>query len=178
MLAARVPASSSPLAASTHPLPVVALSASASMSVPNDRLQAWLRAEAESTSATTAAAQVNARIAKALAEAKQYPAVKTASAGYSTQQITEVGKAARWRVTQTVSLESNDFTAAATLISKLQDEGGLLHPRATPGEPYASVRDGNIRVSTMRFKRPKGARMSSSFEIVKAGLAGLHNRSI
>jgi predicted secreted protein len=106
--------------------PVVALSASASMSVPNDRLQAWLRAEAESTSAATAAAQVNTRIAKALAEAKQYPAVKTASAGYSTQQITEVGKAARWRVTQTVSLESNDFTAAATLISKLQDEGGLL----------------------------------------------------
>jgi predicted secreted protein len=106
--------------------PVVALSASASMSVPNDRLQAWLRAEAESPSPATAAAQVNTRIAKALAEAKQYPAVKTATAGYSTQQIAETGKAARWRVTQTVSMDSRDFTAAATLISKLQDEGGLL----------------------------------------------------
>jgi predicted secreted protein len=96
------------------------------MSVPNDRLQAWLRAEAESPSPATAAAQVNARITKAFVEAKQYPAVKAATAGYSTQQITEAGKAARWRVTQTVSLESGDFTAAATLISKLQDEGGLL----------------------------------------------------
>lgn len=106
--------------------PVVGVSASASMNVPNDRLQAWLRAEAESPSAATAAAQVNARITKALVEAKQYPAVKAATAGYSTQQITEAGKAARWRVIQNVSLESGDFTAAATLISKLQDDGGLL----------------------------------------------------
>ena len=106
--------------------PVVALSASASTSVPNDRLQAWLRAEAESTSPTTAAAQVNTLISKALAEAKQYPAVKTATAGYSTQQVAEKGKTTRWRITQTISMESNDFTATATLISKLQDEGGLL----------------------------------------------------
>ena len=106
--------------------PVVSLSASASMSVSNDRLQAWLRAEAESASPATAAAQVNTLIAKALAEAKQYPAVKTATAGYSTQQVAEKGKPTRWRVTQTIGMESGDFTAAATLISKLQDEGGLL----------------------------------------------------
>lgn len=112
--------------AQTPEQPVVALSASASMSVPNDRLQAWLRAEAESTSPATAAAQVNTLIAKALVEAKQYPAVKTATAGYSTQQVAEKGKPTRWHVTATVSVESVDFTAAATLISKLQDEGGLL----------------------------------------------------
>lgn len=106
--------------------PAVAVSASASMSVPNDRLQAWLRAEAESASPATAAAQVNARIATALAEAKKYPAVKTATAGYSTQQVADAAKATRWRVTQTLSLESGDFTAAATLISRLQEEGGML----------------------------------------------------
>ncbi len=116
----------SSFAQTTPEQPAVALSASASISVPNDRIQAWLRAEAESASPASAASQVNTLVAKALAEAKQYPAVKTATAGYSTQQVAEKGKTTRWRVAQTVSLDSGDFTAAATLISKLQDEGGLL----------------------------------------------------
>jgi predicted secreted protein len=106
--------------------PVVTVSSSATATVGNDRLQAWLRAEAENTSPAVAASQVNAIVAKALAGARSFPAVKLATAGYSTQQITEKGKASRWRVAQTVSLDSADFTAAATLITKLQDEDGLL----------------------------------------------------
>ncbi len=106
--------------------PIVTVSASATATVGNDRLQAWLRAEAENTSPAAAASQVNAIVAKALASARSYPAVKLATTGYATQQISEKGKASRWRVAQTVSLDSADFTAAATLISKLQDEDGLL----------------------------------------------------
>ena len=106
--------------------PVVSVSASATATVSNDRLQAWLRAEAENPSPAAAASQVNAIVAKALAGARSYPAVKVATTGYSTQQITDKGKASRWHVTQTVSLDSADFTAAATLITKLQDEDGLL----------------------------------------------------
>lgn len=106
--------------------PIVTVSASATATVGNDRLQAWLRAEAENPSPAAAASQVNAIVAKALASARSYPAVKLATTGYATQQISEKGKASRWRVAQTVSLDSADFTAAATLISKLQDEDGLL----------------------------------------------------
>ena len=106
--------------------PIVTVSASATATVSNDRLQAWLRAEAENPSAAAAASQVNALIAKALASARSYPAVKLATAGYSTQQVTEKGKPSRWHVAQSISLESADFTAAATLISKLQEEDGLL----------------------------------------------------
>jgi predicted secreted protein len=106
--------------------PIVTVSASATATVGNDRLQAWLRAEAENPSPAAAASQVNAVIAKALAGARSYPAVKLATAGYSTQQVTEKGKASRWRVAQSVSLDSADFTAAAILITKLQDEDGLL----------------------------------------------------
>ena len=106
--------------------PAVTVTAAVSTTVPNDRLQAWLRAEAEDQSPATAASQTNATIAKALAEAKLYPAVKVATAGYSTQQITEKGRATRWRVTQTLTLDSNDFTQAATLMSRLQDQGGML----------------------------------------------------
>lgn len=106
--------------------PTVTVTASATATVINDRLQAWLRAEAENASATVAANQVNAAIAKALSTAKDYPSVKVATAGYSTQQVSDKVKAQRWHVVQTIHLESGDFTAAAALISRLQDDEGLL----------------------------------------------------
>jgi predicted secreted protein len=108
------------------PQPTVSVSASATATVVNDRLQAWLRAEAENPSASVAASQVNATVAKALAIAKDYPSVKVATAGYSTQQVSDKPKAQRWHVTQSISLEGSDFIAAAALISRLQDDNGLL----------------------------------------------------
>jgi predicted secreted protein len=108
------------------PPPTVTVTAAATTTVANDRLQASLRAEAEDVNPATAASQVNAAIAKALADAKAYPAVKVATAGYSTQQIAEKGKPTRWRVMQSISLDSGDFTQAAALMSRLQDQGGLL----------------------------------------------------
>ena len=52
--------------------------------------------------------------------------IKVATAGYSTYQVSDKAKAQRWRVVQTISLDAGDFTAAATLITRLQDEDGLL----------------------------------------------------
>jgi predicted secreted protein len=106
--------------------PTVTVTASATATVNNDRLQAWLHAEAENASASAAASQVNATIAKALATAKEFPSIKVATAGYSTQQVSDKVKATRWRVMQTLTLEAGDFTTAAALISRLQDETGLL----------------------------------------------------
>jgi predicted secreted protein len=107
-------------------IPTVNVNASATAIITNDRLQAWLRTEAENVSPAAAAAQVNATTAKALADAKAYPGIKVATNGYSTQQIAEKGKPTRWRVAQTISIDATDFTVAATLLSKLQDENGLL----------------------------------------------------
>jgi predicted secreted protein len=106
--------------------PSVNVSASATATVTNDRLQAWLHTEADNVSPAAAAAQVNAASARAIADAKAFPGVKVATIGYSTQQIAEKGKPTRWRVSQTISVDATDFTAAATLLSKLQDENGLL----------------------------------------------------
>src|SRR4030095_6375233 len=39
---------------------------------------------------------------------------------------TEKNQPARWRVAQTLKLESNDFAALAELISQLQADGGLV----------------------------------------------------
>ena len=106
--------------------PTVSVTASATATVANDRMLAALRAEADNASAAAAANQVNATIGKALAAAKSVPAVKVSTVGYSTFQVSDKPNAQRWRVVQTISLESSDFSAAAALITRLQDEGGLL----------------------------------------------------
>jgi predicted secreted protein len=106
--------------------PMVTVTASATATVINDRLEASMRAEAESPNAAAAASQVNAAIARALSVAKAFPTVKVATAGYSTQQVSDKVKAQRWHVTQSISLDAGDFTATAALISRLQDENGLL----------------------------------------------------
>lgn len=112
--------------AGAPPAPSITVSATATATVANDRLQASLRAEAENVSPAAAASQVNAIIATALADAKAYPAVKVATAGYSTQQIAQKGQPTRWHVTQSITLEAGDFTQAAMLMTRLQDQGGLL----------------------------------------------------
>ena len=141
---AQAPTSSAP--------PTVTVTATATTTVTNDRLEAWLRAEAEDVSPATAASQVNAAIAKALADAKSLAAVKVATAGYSTQQIAEKGKPTRWRVTQSISLASSEFTQAATLMSRLQDQNGLLLSNMTFTLSERARRESEDRVTQQALK--------------------------
>ncbi len=106
--------------------PTVTVTGQASASVPTDRLQAWLRAEVDNADPAAAASAVNTAMAKALARVKGVPGVKPTTSGYSTQQITEKGKPAHWRVAQSLTLDSADFAAMATLVGKLQESDGLL----------------------------------------------------
>src|SRR5947208_16941649 len=138
--------------------PTVTVTATATTTVANDRLAAWLRTEAEDVSPASAASQVNAAIAKALADAKSFAAVKVATAGYSTQQIAEKGKPTRWRVTQSISLASSDFTQAATLMSRLQDQNGLL-------------------LSNMTFTLSEGARHESEDSVTQQALKSWQARA-
>ncbi len=107
-------------------VPVVTVTASASASVANDRLHAWLRAEAQNASAAAAASDVNTRVAKALARIKAAPALTVQTSGYTTAQIAERGQPVRWRVAQSVSIEGSDFATIANLVTQLQEIDGLL----------------------------------------------------
>jgi predicted secreted protein len=89
-------------------------------------MQAMVRVEAENANATAAGNEVNARMGKALARAKAVQAVDVKSAGYSTFQTWEKGKPSKWKVVQSLALTSGDFPALASLITRLQDEDGLL----------------------------------------------------
>lgn len=106
--------------------PSVTVNASATTTIANDRMQASLRTESENASAAAASAAVNARMASVLAQLKSQPSINVASSGYSTDAIVEKGKPTRWRVSQSIRLDSADFDVLATAIGKLQDSGMLL----------------------------------------------------
>jgi len=126
LLAAQAPAQPAPpFAMPPHP-PSVTLSAAATASVPNDRMHASLRAEADNADAAAAANVVNARMAKALVRARAVAGVEASTTGYSSFQITDKAQVTRWRVAQTLKLESSDFASLSALISQLQGEGGLV----------------------------------------------------
>lgn len=106
--------------------PSVAVTGSATGKIQNDRMVATLRVEAEHASAAAAASEVNTRMARALNQAKAVPSVDVKSAGYNTWQSWEKGRPSKWKVVQSVAFTGGDFAALAVLVSKLQDEDGLL----------------------------------------------------
>jgi predicted secreted protein len=126
VLAAPLQAQVPPAPPSASPPPTVSVTGAATAKVQNDRMQAVVRAEAEQATAGAAAADVNARMAKALSLAKGVPGLEAKSAGYHTYQQWEKGRPGKWRVVQSLSLAGSDFTALAALLSKLQDEEGML----------------------------------------------------
>jgi predicted secreted protein len=108
------------------PVPVVTITATATSNVANDRMHAFLRAEADNADAAAAANDVNGRMGRALARARAVAGVEASTAGYSSYQVTEANKPQRWRVSQTLVLESGDFAALSALVSKLQSTDGLV----------------------------------------------------
>jgi predicted secreted protein len=115
-----------PLPAPLPPQPVITLTATASSQLANDRMHAFLRVDVDNPDPVAAGNEVNTRMAKALARAKAVRGVEAATIAYSSYQISERNQPLRWRVSQTLSLESSDFTALAALVSKIQGEDGLV----------------------------------------------------
>ena len=108
------------------PQPVVTVAASATSALANDRMHAWLRAEADNPDPTAAANEVNSRMAKALARAKAVRGIDASTTSYTSYQVSERNQPSRWRVSQTLTLEGADFSALSALVSKIQGDDGLV----------------------------------------------------
>jgi len=108
------------------PQPVVSVTASATAPLPNDRMQAWLRVEVDNPDPVAAANEVNTRMAKAIAHAKAVKGVDASTTAYTSYQFTERNQPAKWRVSQTLALDSGDFGALSALVSRIQSEDGLV----------------------------------------------------
>lgn len=106
--------------------PVINITASATSALPNDRMLAWLRVEADNPDPVVAANEVNTKVGKALARAKAVKGVETSTTSYSSYQFTEKNQPTKWRISQTLQLEGSDFGALAALVSKIQAEDGLV----------------------------------------------------
>lgn len=106
--------------------PVVTVTATATSSVANDRMYAWLRVEVDNIDPGKAAAEVNGKMAKALARAKGTAGVEVSTSGYSSWQVFDKTQPNRWRVQQTMTLEGADFAIMAALVSRLQADDQLL----------------------------------------------------
>ena len=106
--------------------PVINVTASATSALPNDRMLAWLRVEIDNSDPNVAANEVNTRMGKALARAKAVKGIEVSTTAYSSYQISERNQPMKWRVSQTLQLESSDFSALSGLVSKIQAEDGLV----------------------------------------------------
>jgi predicted secreted protein len=106
--------------------PVISVTASATSALPNDRMLAWLRVEIDNSDPTAAANEVNTRMGKALARAKAVKGIEASTTAYSSYQVSERNQPMKWRVSQTLQLESGDFGALSGLVSKIQAEDGLV----------------------------------------------------
>ena len=85
-----------------------------------------LRAEADNADAAQAASDVNARMARALSRARAVAGVERRRRATARTRSRSRNRPMRWRVSQTLALESGDFVALSALVSKLQGSDGLL----------------------------------------------------
>lgn len=102
------------------------LSESARVMVQPDELAAVLRAEAVTSSAAEAQAQVNAAMAGAVALARQTAGVRVTTGAYTvwpqTLSARPVGRQ-DWRASQTLDLRGGDGAVLLTLVGVLQQRG-------------------------------------------------------
>lgn len=112
------------------------LSAHAEKTLPRDRLRAELRAEAVGADASHVQAEVNRRMAAALARAKAAAGIDVETTGYTVYQEHDAkGNPTRWHGSQSVRLTSGDFPALLNLVGALQGEGLALTDLAAELSP-------------------------------------------
>jgi predicted secreted protein len=90
--------------------------------VANDWIQAVVGITDEDVDSARLADRINAAMTRAMAVAKEAPAVRVKSGGYATHPIHQDGKLRRWRASQDLVLESADIDAVTVLVGKLQSE--------------------------------------------------------
>lgn len=89
--------------------------------VENDWATARLTAMAEGQDPARVAADVNARMARALATARKEKGVEVESGGYVTQPVYDANRIVRWQAWQEIRLESADVDRLSKLIGQLQE---------------------------------------------------------
>jgi predicted secreted protein len=103
----------------------VHLSASAEQQIENDTIIATLYAEEEGSNPTQLADLVNKKIEWAAKRVKKHKDIKLQTNSYSTNPVYNKNKISRWRVRQSIRLESRNMAKVSELLGLLQDKLAL-----------------------------------------------------
>jgi len=99
---------------------VINLQAQSTREVENDLLQATLYVELEDRDTARLADSINRTIQQALHTAGEYKAIKVKTGNYQTFPVYDKKQIVQWRARHEIHIESGDFSAATSLIGKLQ----------------------------------------------------------
>jgi predicted secreted protein len=103
----------------------VTLEASASATLPSERMTVALFAESDGPTAAGAADDVNRRVAWALEQLAGRPGIEYRTLDYRTHPLYEQGKLTGWRVRQGLQLDGGDHAMLGELTSRLQAQLGV-----------------------------------------------------
>lgn len=103
----------------------VSFSEYASKEVENDVLVAQMSSQEEGRKPNQLAHKVNQTIDWALAEIKKHPDIQVQTLNYQTHPIYHKGKVTRWKVQQTIRLESQNSELLGEVVGKLQNRLAL-----------------------------------------------------
>jgi predicted secreted protein len=125
-----------------------------SREVSNDWLQANMTVNDEDADSAALADRVNRKMTWALEQARSAEGVKVESGGYHTSPVIEKGRTRRWRASQSLRIEAEDFKAATELIGVLQERMQLqgLHFSVSPKQ-RRKVEDALIEEVLDAFKK-------------------------
>ncbi|HUC63085.1 MAG TPA: SIMPL domain-containing protein [Alphaproteobacteria bacterium] len=102
---------------------LIRLTETATANLPRDQLRAQLSVEAKGADAAKVQAEVNRRMAAALALAKKSASVTAETGGYSVYRVTALNEPPMWQAAQGMILTSKDFPALLALAGELQSRG-------------------------------------------------------
>ncbi len=109
-------------AAETDTYNRVSFKAEAQIEVQQDLMVAVLSAQREGRRADHLAHEVNQMIQRAVAQVKQHSRIKVRTLSYQTYPIHDKKRTARWRVHQSLRLESRDSQLLGSVLGQLQSE--------------------------------------------------------
>lgn len=127
--------------------------------IPNDLMQATLAVTAENADPAALADTINQRMAQALEQLKDYPAIRSRSLNYQTVPRYEGNNARRiigWSGSQTLRLETDDFGLAARALQELQAD---------------------LQLQNMQLTTSRGARQAAEDKLVEEALQAFRQRA-
>jgi predicted secreted protein len=133
-----------PAAAAPPPPPpddgmtVLHLSESADRAIRRDRLRVQLRVETTAGNAKQVQADINRRMASALAKVKAVPGIKPETGSYSVYEERQQNVPSRWRGSQSLNLVDHDFAELLALVGDLQNDGLAIASLAFELSPEAA----------------------------------------